>query len=213
MFTKEEREVLSNAAYNRASRLIVDHRGEYAGSSRTAVYWSNYSGVSMLKLNLLDGRTKMFWLEARFGQYDWRRRNLEDRSVLVTAEVSYSESEEFWQPRVEKYKLNPDRHLIVNHKWYSIGTEDPSARAGGGGGFGGREIQFRRILNDGTPPESSDARVLHELTVPTQFPGLLGPVMVTHNLWYGGVIPPSFRGLLPDNAVFLNDFDGPVLMP
>lgn len=195
MFSKEEREVLSTSVYNRASDLVNDHRGEYSGSSRTAFYWSDHSGVSMLKLNLLDGRTKMFWLEGRFGQYDWRRRRLEDRSIIVTADVSYSENEEFWQPRVEKYRLNPDRYLIVNHKWYSIGTEDPSARAGGGGGFGGREIRFQRVAGG-------------KAAAP-----VLTPVEVTHNLWFGGVIPPSFRDLLLDNAVFLDEFDGPVVMP
>ncbi len=134
-----------------------------------------------------DGRSKLHHIQARFRLGDLNK-ELDKRVIQVTVDVYWSDNDRFNQERLDRLKKEPDKILIVNHQFYAIGS-------GGNGGFGGRLIKFQRLTG-----RVYDGEKTH------------GPTETTTDLWYSGVIPPAWRDRLPDNAVFLDNFNGPTVM-
>ena len=79
----------------------------------------------------------------------------------------------FWQEKVALAKSGSKKVARINGTHYIISPDDPRAAFQG---FGGRE--FTILFHDGRK-------------------------VVTHNLWYQGIIPDLFKDLLPDNAEFI----------
>lgn len=159
------------------------------GSSRSQGLVGHDSTVCHFKIFTSDGRVKLHVVTAFHGFIG---------QVKVSVDVFWSDNDPIWQDRLDKLR---DRNLIVNHKFYSIGLEERDVKGvlQPGGGFGGALVRFQRINWVGTPGEPGAYRYYS------------GKVMATRNLWFGGVIPPAWRDRLPDNAVFLDSFDGPTV--
>lgn len=80
----------------------------------------------------------------------------------------------FWEEQYNIDNTNKDTGVIIDGSHYRICPDNDDAYFRG---FGGRKFTIR--FNDGR-------------------------VIVTHNLWHQGKIPDGyFRGLMPDNAIFL----------
>lgn len=127
---------------------------------------------------LADGRTAMHIIQGNLNPWN----GLQNISV----KTFYSDNDIHNATRLAVITDEPDKHLIVNHKFYSIGS-------GNGGGFGGRTIRYKfKTLGLGKMN--------------------YGPELETNDLWYSGPIPPAWRDRLPDNAVFVDGFDGPTVM-
>jgi hypothetical protein len=194
MANEEEREVLWNLVLDCETSIKEAEReaGTLGASSRNGgSALLGYRGVqAILSVEQPDGRDRIYLIEARY------RRDVPE----VVVKKWWSENEEFWDRKVAQF--DPQRNLIVNGKWYSLGQEarDNEGNLLPGGGFGGRFIQFQRISwIGGAPGDPGAYRVYSD-------------AMATRNLWFGGQIPPSYRDRLPDNARFLGGFDGPVKM-
>ena len=194
---EQEREDLWEAVLQRVETIRLENIAGRVnhGSSRSPalIHDANKAISCLFKVWQPDGTTRMHIIEARFDM----RLNL-----TVKVESFTGNSEEFWLPRVDQFEQDPSRILVVNHKFYSLGAEarDSDGNLLPGGGFGGRRIEFQRVTWVG------------KIGAPGAYRHL-GPVMATRNLWSGGVIPPIYWDRMPDNAVFLDDFDGPTLMP
>ena len=187
----EEHEVLWKAVLDkveeidRASKADHTDRGSYRGTALIAM------GSKAVETHFViwqaDGRSKLHHIRAYYNPGQ-DHKPLNKRVVTIKEEVYWSDNDKFNQERYDRLREEPDKVLIVNHQFYTLGP-------GNRGGFGGREIKFQRIEGK-------------------QFNGktMLGEVETTRDLWYSGVIPPAWRDRLPDNAIFLNGFDGPTVM-
>lgn len=173
---------------NQAMRDRI-HRGSSSGPMQVM---TGVPGLACpLKIFTSDGRIKYHVIRA-FRPFIARP----DDEPRVDVETWYSDNDDLNQERLNLMEQLTDKYLIVNHKFYELGTPAANLDQGEepvkGNGFGGRTIKFRRLT------DTDDGGVRSA-----------GPVMVTRNLWYSGVIAPAWRDRLPDNAVFLDGFDGP----
>lgn len=86
-----------------------------------------------------------------------------------------------WEKRIASLASGRENVVIENHCWFTVG--DPGMK--GERGFGGYRFEFQPL--DG------------------------GPLLVSTNMWFGGVIPPAFRERIPDTHTMLAGFyPGPV---
>lgn len=131
-----------------------------------------------------DGRSKLHLIKAYY---------YPEHSIRLDESVYWSDNDWFWEPRAKAVRDNPDGYLIVNHQFYTLGS-------GNGGGFGGRKIRYQRRIEMTGPLDDENSGFVYSETEETR------------DLWYGGVIPPAWRDRLPDNAVFLDGFDGPAVV-
>jgi hypothetical protein len=171
--------------HEQARRDRID-RGSSSGPMQ--VLSGNVKGVVYpFKLFTSDGRVKLYLIKVSESP-------LRPGDPTTEVEVFWSDNNELNESRVRKLEEDPEAFLIVNHKFYVLGSPPvPEGEAPPrGNGFGGRLVQFRRLT------DSEDGNVRSA-----------GPVMATRNLWFSGVIAPAWRDRLPDNATFLDGFDGP----
>lgn len=153
------------------------------GSSRSQGYHAIGETAVRLKIWTDEGQSKHHFIVVR------HLPRVPD-GYKVEVEMSWSDNDEVQQERLDRLTANPDKVLIVNHKFYTLGPA-----TGPQNGFGGRKILFKRLVRD-----HQNVLVPSALTESTT------------NLWSGGIIPPAWRDRLPDNAVFVDGFDGPVVM-
>lgn len=194
---------ISDAMSTRADEILAESvaSGYNRGSSRGPMVVDPAArhpfGTMKVKIFRTDGRTEFTFIEARISTGGNRHPAGE---VYLTEEKAWSDNDDFWQPRLEMY--DPAVHLIIDHQWYKVGKEerDREGRLKPGGGFAGRLFRYRMLDTGGVqrPGPSGPGGKL-----------LPGPIKESRNLWFGGVIPPSWRDRLPDNAVFVG-FDDPV---
>ena len=83
----------------------------------------------------------------------------------------------YWENKAEELRANANpRRIIIDHNIYmDAGYNKKDTR--GYLGFGGREFRYRRVGSD--------------------------EVILTNNLWSGGVLPPEYWPEFPDNAEFV----------
>jgi hypothetical protein len=151
--------------------------------------------VNRLKHRTGGGRSAAMWNDGRsevgthqsFSQPDgtdvvyWITATHTHAGIRVYTKTFVDSKDEFWKEKITEYADDPQGYLIVNSKMYRIGSP---AREGSMRGFGGRMIKFTRLSHPGYE-------------------------VATRNLWFNGRIPAKFRDQLPDNATFLDGFDGP----
>lgn len=195
--TREEKEQLWEALLNKVEKIDKASKADRTnrGSSRDPgmVCLGSKAMDTHFKIWQSDGRTKFHHLHAFFDP-KYQFRNVDPKPITIKEEIYWSNNDEFNQDRLDRITKDPDRYLIVNHQFYSLGP-------GNRGGFGGRKIQFQRIKGWTVGPDHPKGGTTN-----------LGPIETTTDLWYSGVIPPAWRDRLPDNAVFLDNFDGPTVM-
>lgn len=83
----------------------------------------------------------------------------------------------FWNNRLNRHLMFPDRSFIVKGTAYMVCEEPKEGERGWGCGYGGAEFRIK-------PHDGRD-------------------VIISHNVWCQGDVPKRFRKLLPDNASFL----------
>jgi hypothetical protein len=105
----------------------------------------------------------------------------------------------YWIPMVEQCK----GRRIVTEDWVhrTVHKDDPEAVRRGAGGHGGAEFRFLIDPSDLTKFTSQGIQA-------TKGPENSGKDMIiTHNCWYQGVIPPKHRHLFKVNAEMVTGFD------
>lgn len=150
------------------------------GSFRGICYFDKIgkSAATILKVTELDGMESVFFVEAMCGG----PAVIHGTEVRFKVTESSSDSPDFWGPRVAEVAAdaakpeNERRIAIVDHWFYGIGREPRPGESRDCLGFAGRK--HRIVFQDGRD-------------------------VTTHNLWSGGIIPPTFWDRLPDNATFL----------
>jgi hypothetical protein len=108
--------------------------------------------------------------------------NMRPPRITVRVHGPWADSDDTeWEKRIASLAKGRGSVVIENHCWFTIG--DASAR--GMRGFGGHRFEFQPL--DG------------------------GAVLVSTNMWFGGVIPPAFRERIPDTHKMIKGFyPGPV---
>jgi hypothetical protein len=112
--------------------------------------------------------------------FDGRRHRTSER-LKITFTRTYNASEWFWDPIVAELEAERTsgrrKTVVINHHCYAIAPD--SSQPGSGDGFGGRRHDIEWLDDDGQPT---------------------GEVTVTRNLWARGIVPPTYRDRLRDNA-------------